>query len=194
MQTQTLSSTISTSVNNNISTLPNNNSSSSNINGGGGTPGGGGSSGGGGGGAVSKAGGRSSSLGNSNSSALRRARARSRDGMDLRYVTERIIALWVPGDVSRAAYLQGQQQAANMLRTKHGDNYLVFNLSAPRRSLRRHHQSVRELGWPRDLAPPLERLCAVCKDMDSWLKGNPRRIAVVHARLVVQIPPGMLAE
>lgn len=184
MQTQTLSSTISTSVNNNISTLPNNNSSSSNINGGGGgTPGGSGSGGGGGGGAVSKAGGRSSSLGNnSSSSALRRARARSRDGMDLRYVTERIIALWVPGDVSRAAYLQGQQQAANMLRTKHGDNYLVFNLSAPRRSLRRHHQSVRELGWPRDLAPPLEQLCAVCKDMDSWLKGNPRRIAVVHAR------------
>ncbi|KAJ1519994.1 hypothetical protein ONE63_004226 [Megalurothrips usitatus] len=102
--------------------------------------------------------------------------------MDLRYVTERIIALWVPGDVSRAAYLQGQQQAANMLRTKHGDNYMVFNLSAPRRSLRHHHHSVRELGWPRDLAPPLERLCGICKDMDSWLKGNSRRIAVVHAR------------
>lgn len=58
----------------------------------------------------------------------------------------------------------------------------MFNLSAPRRSLRHHHHAVRELGWPRDLAPPLERLCAICKDMDSWLKGNARRIAVVHAR------------
>ncbi|XP_052125912.1 tensin isoform X10 [Frankliniella occidentalis] len=167
-----------TSVNNNnISTLPNNNSS-----------GGGGTLGGNGGGGSSSGGGSTlhkslPSAGTGGSTAVRRAaRARPRDAMDLRYVTERIIALWVPGDVGRAAYLQGQQQAANMLRTKHADNYMVFNLSAPRRSLRQHHQSVRELGWPRDLAPPLERLCSICKDMDSWLKGGPRRIAVVHAR------------
>jgi hypothetical protein len=45
--------------------------------------------------------------------------------MDLSYVTERIIALWVPGDVSPVAYRQGQQKAAHMLHTKHGDNYMV---------------------------------------------------------------------
>jgi len=45
--------------------------------------------------------------------------------MDLSYVTERIIALWVPGDVSPVAYRQGQQKAAHMLQTKHGNNYMV---------------------------------------------------------------------
>ena len=45
--------------------------------------------------------------------------------MDLSYVTERIIALWVPGDVSPVAYRQGQQKAAQMLQTKHGNKYMV---------------------------------------------------------------------
>jgi hypothetical protein len=47
------------------------------------------------------------------------------EAMDLSYVTERIIALWVPGDVSPVAYRQGQQKAAHMLHTKHGNNYMV---------------------------------------------------------------------
>lgn len=46
-------------------------------------------------------------------------------GMDLTYVTERIIALWFPPSVSQHAFRQGQQQAAHMLRNKHGDNYMV---------------------------------------------------------------------
>ena len=47
------------------------------------------------------------------------------EAMDLSYVTERIIALWVPGDVSPVAYRQGQQKAAHMLQTKHGNNYMA---------------------------------------------------------------------
>lgn len=46
-------------------------------------------------------------------------------GMDLSYVTERIIALWFPSSVSQHGFRQGQQQAAHMLRNKHGDNYMV---------------------------------------------------------------------
>lgn len=49
-------------------------------------------------------------------------------GMDLTYVTERIIALWFPPSVTQHAFRQGQRQAAHMLRNKHGDNYMVnFN-------------------------------------------------------------------
>ncbi|XP_046676705.1 tensin-1-like isoform X4 [Homalodisca vitripennis] len=112
-----------------------------------------------------------------------RARGRTRDhGMDLSYVTERIIALWFPGDISPSSFRQGQQQAAHMLTSKHGNSYMVFNLSEPRRATRSQHERVRELGWPPDLAPPLERLCSICKDIDSWLSGDNHRIAVLHAR------------
>lgn len=46
-------------------------------------------------------------------------------GMDLSYVTERIISMWFPSSTNLHSYRQGQQQAAHMLRNKHGDNYMV---------------------------------------------------------------------
>ncbi|XP_044742901.1 tensin-1 isoform X3 [Chrysoperla carnea] len=104
------------------------------------------------------------------------------EGMDLSYVTERIIALWFPSDIAQSTYRQGQRQAAHMLHNKHGNNYMVFNLSEPRRAARSEHERVREVGWPSDLAPPLEGLCTICKDIDSWLSADKQRIAVLHAR------------
>ncbi|XP_075211677.1 focal adhesion protein tensin isoform X4 [Lycorma delicatula] len=112
----------------------------------------------------------------------RRTRSKEHAGMDISYVTERIIALWFPPDISATAFRQGEQQAAHMLHSKHSNSYMIFNLSEPRRATRSQHERVRELGWPPDLAPPLERLCSVCKDIDSWLSGDSHRIAVLHAR------------
>ncbi|CAH1104712.1 unnamed protein product [Psylliodes chrysocephalus] len=103
-------------------------------------------------------------------------------GMDLSYVTERIISMWFPSSATPHSYRQGQQQAGHMLRNKHGDNYMVFNLSEPKRSLRNEHKHVKEVGWAASLAPPLERLCSICKEIDSWLSGDQHRIAVLHAR------------
>nr|CAH7766548.1 unnamed protein product [Callosobruchus chinensis] len=103
-------------------------------------------------------------------------------GMDLGYVTERIIAMWFPAIMSPNQYRHAQRQAALMLGNKHGDNYMVFNLSEPKRVLRNEHKHVKEVGWASELAPPLERLCSVCKDIDSWLAGDQHRIAVLHVR------------
>ncbi|XP_074032700.1 focal adhesion protein tensin isoform X6 [Leptinotarsa decemlineata] len=103
-------------------------------------------------------------------------------GMDLSYVTERIISLWFPPTTTPYSYRQGQQQAAHMLTNKYGDNYMVFNLSEPKRALRNEHKHVKEVGWASKLAPPLEKLCGVCKEIDSWLSADQHRIAVLHAR------------
>ncbi|KAF5286790.1 hypothetical protein FQR65_LT02208 [Abscondita terminalis] len=102
-------------------------------------------------------------------------------GMDLSYVTERIIAVWFPSSISQKAYREGQRHAAHMLKNKHGDNYTVFNLSEPKRGLRSEHKHVKEVGWPQKLAPPLERLCSICKEIESWLSGDQHRIAVLHS-------------
>ncbi|XP_050309456.1 tensin-3 isoform X3 [Anthonomus grandis grandis] len=102
--------------------------------------------------------------------------------MDLSYVTERIISMWFPDTATSHAFRQGQRQAAHMLRNKHGDNYMVFNLSEPKRGLRSEHKYVKEVGWTPNLAPPLERLCSVCKEIDSWLSKDVHRIAVLHSR------------
>ncbi|XP_061939865.1 tensin-3 isoform X29 [Apis cerana] len=67
--------------------------------------------------------------------------------------------------ISRSKQQQQQQQ--------------IFNLSSPGRA---GEPNTREAGWPQGLAPSLERLCALCKELDSWLNGAPNRVVVLHAR------------
>lgn len=45
--------------------------------------------------------------------------------MDLSFVTERILALSFPPEIESSVYRDALHQAANMLQTKHGDNYMV---------------------------------------------------------------------
>ncbi|KAK2585881.1 hypothetical protein KPH14_010470 [Odynerus spinipes] len=94
--------------------------------------------------------------------------------MELCYVTERIIALWYREDAQGVL-----EHATTLLRGKHADNYMIFNLSSPGRA---GESNTREAGWPQGLAPSLERLCALCKELDSWLNGAPNRVVVLHAR------------
>ncbi|XP_070149988.1 tensin-3 isoform X5 [Polyergus mexicanus] len=94
--------------------------------------------------------------------------------MELCYVTERIIALWYREDAQGVL-----EHATTLLRGKHADNYMIFNLSSPGRP---GEPNTREAGWPQRLAPSLERLCALCKELDSWLNGASNRVVVLHAR------------
>lgn len=45
--------------------------------------------------------------------------------LDLTYVTERIIAVSFPASCSEESYLHSLQEVTHMLKSKHGDNYLV---------------------------------------------------------------------
>ncbi|XP_030894329.1 tensin-like [Leptonychotes weddellii] len=45
--------------------------------------------------------------------------------LDLTYITERIIAVSFPAGCSEESYLHNLQEVTRMLRSKHGDNYLV---------------------------------------------------------------------
>ncbi|XP_029671168.1 tensin-1 isoform X4 [Formica exsecta] len=94
--------------------------------------------------------------------------------MELCYVTERIIALWYREDAQGVL-----EHATTLLRGKHADNYMIFNLSSPGRP---GEPNTREAGWPQGLAPSLERLCALCKELDSWLNGASNRVVVLHTR------------
>lgn len=41
---------------------------------------------------------------------------------------------------------------------------------------------VVDFGWPDHLAPPLERMCSICKSIDSWLNSDPQRVVVIHCK------------
>lgn len=44
------------------------------------------------------------------------------------------------------------------------------------------HQ-VLDVGWHDSLAPPLERLCSICKQIETWLKKDPQKVAVLHCKV-----------
>ncbi|XP_064101877.1 tensin-1-like isoform X7 [Macrobrachium nipponense] len=101
--------------------------------------------------------------------------------MDVVYVTEKIISLAFPPNLDDATYTLHLREVAHMLSSKHGDNFKVFNLSQ-HGEISHFLPRVLELGWADHLAPALERLCSICKALDSWITQHPQHVAVLHAR------------
>ncbi|XP_063412255.1 uncharacterized protein LOC134695033 isoform X9 [Mytilus trossulus] len=135
----------------------------------------------------------SGSPGMSQSSTLRNMITRAQDHhgnrdddqlvLDLVYITERIISMSFPSDGHETTYQYNLNEVMNMLKQKHGDNCMVINVSEQRPDLQKvNTQRVVDYGWPAHLAPPLERLCNICKSMDSWLNSDPSHVAVIHCK------------
>uniref|UniRef100_A0A8C9WTE4 Tensin 3 n=1 Tax=Scleropages formosus TaxID=113540 RepID=A0A8C9WTE4_SCLFO len=102
--------------------------------------------------------------------------------LDLTYVTERIIAVSFPRACSEDTYLHNLQDVTRMLRSKHGDSYLVINLSEKRYDLSKMNPKTMDTGWPDLHAPPLDKICTICKAMESWLNADPQHVVVIHCR------------
>lgn len=102
--------------------------------------------------------------------------------LDLTYVTERIIAVSFPASCSEESYLHSLQEVTRMLKSKHGDNYLVLNLSEKRYDLTKLNPKTMDVGWPELHAPPLDKMCTICKAQESWLNSDPQHVVVIHCR------------
>ncbi|NWZ45970.1 TENS3 protein, partial [Haliaeetus albicilla] len=102
--------------------------------------------------------------------------------LDLTYITERIIAVSFPASCSEETYLHNLQDVTRMLKSKHGDNYLVLNLSEKRYDLAKLNPKIMDVGWPDLHAPPLDKVCTICKAMESWLNNDPQHVVVIHCR------------
>ncbi|XP_031447874.1 tensin-3 isoform X1 [Phasianus colchicus] len=102
--------------------------------------------------------------------------------LDLTYITERIIAVSFPADCSEETYLHNLQDVTRMLKSKHGNNYLVLNLSEKRYDLTKLNPKIMDVGWPDLHAPPLDKVCTICKAMESWLNSDPQRVVVIHCK------------
>ncbi|EHB09138.1 Tensin-3 [Heterocephalus glaber] len=102
--------------------------------------------------------------------------------LDLTYITERIIAMSFPAGCSEESYLHSLQAVTRMLKSKHGDNYLVLNLSEKRFDLAKLNPKIMDVGWPELHAPPLDKMCTICKAQESWLNSDPQHVVVIHCR------------
>ncbi|KAG7463795.1 hypothetical protein MATL_G00180430 [Megalops atlanticus] len=100
--------------------------------------------------------------------------------VDLVYITERIICVSFPSSVEEQSYSANLKEVASMLRSKHGDHYLLFNLSEKRYDIAKLNPRVLDFGWPDHHAPALDKICSMCKAMDTWLNADTRNVVVLH--------------
>ncbi|XP_067308400.1 tensin-3-like isoform X2 [Pseudorasbora parva] len=102
--------------------------------------------------------------------------------LDLTYVTERIIAVSFPQDGFEETYLRNLRDVTRMLKSKHADNYLVINLSERKQELTKMNPKTLDTGWPDFHAPPLDKICTICKAIENWLNADPLHVVVIHCR------------
>ncbi|XP_058651232.1 tensin-3-like isoform X1 [Onychostoma macrolepis] len=102
--------------------------------------------------------------------------------LDLTYVTERIIAVSFPQDCFDETYLRNLRDVTHMLKSKHADNYLVINLSERKQELTKMNPKTLDTGWPDFHAPPLDKICTICKAIENWLNADPLHVVVIHCR------------
>ncbi|KAM6984951.1 tensin-1 [Aplochiton taeniatus] len=100
--------------------------------------------------------------------------------VDLVYITERIISVSFPSSVEEQSYAANLREVASMLRSKHGDHYLLFNLSEKRYDINQLNPKVLDFGWPDHHAPALDKICSICKAMDTWLSADSHNVVVIH--------------
>uniref|UniRef100_A0A3Q2X7L0 Tensin 2b n=1 Tax=Haplochromis burtoni TaxID=8153 RepID=A0A3Q2X7L0_HAPBU len=101
---------------------------------------------------------------------------------DLTYITERIISVFFLPDLEEQQYRRNLQEVASMLKSKHQDKFLLLNLSEKRHDITRLYPKVQDYAWPDLHAPPLDRICAVCKAMETWLTSDPNNVVVLHCK------------
>ncbi|XP_018615948.2 tensin-2 isoform X1 [Scleropages formosus] len=101
---------------------------------------------------------------------------------DLTYITERIISVFFPPLLEEQRYRANIKEVASMLKSKHQDKFLLLNLSERRHDITRLNTKVHDFGWPDLHAPPLDKICAMCKAMETWLTSDPQHVVVLHCK------------
>ncbi|EHH66312.1 hypothetical protein EGM_03283 [Macaca fascicularis] len=48
--------------------------------------------------------------------------------------------------------------------------------------VRRIEHLVQDFGWPELHAPPLDKLCSICKAMETWLSADPQHVVVLYCK------------
>jgi hypothetical protein len=100
-------------------------------------------------------------------------RNRLKDGewnLDLTYITPRILAMSFPANTMiKKMYRNSMEDVANYLQQKHGENFLVFNMSGSEYDTTLFNNNVISGDWRDHHSPTLELLVETCKSMYNYL-------------------------
>ncbi|XP_073540946.1 cyclin-G-associated kinase isoform X2 [Phyllobates terribilis] len=100
--------------------------------------------------------------------------------LDLSYITSRIAVMSFPAEGVESALKNNIEDVRLYLDAKHPGTYAVYNLCLRKYRPSRFHNRVSECGWPGRRAPNLMNLYSICKNIQLWLKQNPKNVCIVH--------------
>lgn len=102
--------------------------------------------------------------------------------LDLAYITKRIVAMGYPAEGLEALYRNSAADVASFLRARHGDRYLLLNLSERVYDESTFDHRVMNVGFPDHHPPPADLLWTIVLSLDRWLCADPHNIVVVHCQ------------
>lgn len=104
------------------------------------------------------------------------------DELGLLYITPQLVAMPFPS--SRAALgVVSIDSVSHWLHTKHSGRFMVWNLADKSFAYSKFDDQVIEFKFPGYPAPPLDKIFAICKSIDAWLRADPANVAVVNCQV-----------
>lgn len=106
-------------------------------------------------------------------------------GLDLCYVTDYIVATSGPsGTYPQLAYRNPLKDLVKFLDSKHRDNWAIWEFRAEGTGYpdEEVYGRIRHYPWPDHHPPPFALVPLIMGSMKQWLKGNDKRVAVVHCK------------
>ncbi|XP_048858362.1 tensin-2-like [Brienomyrus brachyistius] len=101
---------------------------------------------------------------------------------DLTYITEKIISVFFPPAMEEQQYQANLKEVSAMLKSKHQDNFLIFNLSERRHDIAQLNPKVHDFAWPDRHAPQLDKITAICRAVETWLTSDPQHVVVLYCK------------
>ena len=102
--------------------------------------------------------------------------------LDLSYITPRIIAMAFPGNGFYGLIRNNIDDVSNFLKERHGENYLVVNLSGKKYDNTKFNNNVIEYKLVDHHAPSLSSLFEICKEVHNYLLADISNVVVVNCR------------
>ena len=102
--------------------------------------------------------------------------------LDLSYITPRIIVMAFPGSGLYGLIRNNIDDVSNFIKERHGENYLVINLSGKKYDNSKFNNNVIEHKLVDHHAPSLSSLFEICKEIHNYLSADISNVIVVNCR------------
>mmetsp|Transcript_22014 Transcript_22014/g.61896 ORF Transcript_22014/g.61896 Transcript_22014/m.61896 type:complete len:1185 (-) Transcript_22014:55-3609(-) len=103
--------------------------------------------------------------------------------LDFTYITDRMIAMAFPGEGIESTYRNNIDEVAEVLKSKHGHNYMIYNLSERHYDYTKFDRKVMTwCGFPDHCPPSLALLFRIVHSIHTWTMNDERNVTVAHCK------------